>query len=76
MSHWTTLELRRLDEAYQEHRASGQELVKMFPRHSIGSILRVASRRGLCKRHLHRNWLMIAHLYFARREAELGRRAG
>jgi hypothetical protein len=48
----------------------------MFPRHPPASIFSTAKARGLRKRKrkFHLEWLTIAHLYFARREAEWRRR--
>lgn len=74
-THWTNHELRRLDEAHQGRQPTRAELAAMFPRHSPTSIFSTAKARGLRKRYLNLKWLTIVHLYFARREAELGRRA-
>jgi hypothetical protein len=76
MPHWTTYELRRLDEAHAARKPTRDELAAMFPRHPPGSIFRTAHVRGLRQRNRPLEWLTIAHLYFSRREAELARRAG
>jgi hypothetical protein len=75
MQHWTTHELRRLDEAYQDRQPTRAELAVMFPRHPPGSVFRYCCYRGLRKRNPQLEWLTIAHLYFSRREAEMRRPA-
>ena len=73
MPHWTTHELRRLDEAHQIREPTGKELVELFPRYSAEAIFSAARRRGLrncLHKRSHLEWLTISHLYFARREAE------
>lgn len=75
MAHWTTRELRLLDAAHRKRRPSGQELAALLPRHSMKSILLTCWSRGLRQGRPKRDWLVIAHLYFAGREAEQ-RRAG
>lgn len=69
MAHWTTRELRLLDEMHQGRRPSQKELFAAFPRHSPEAVRLYAHLRHPARLDL--KWLRIAHQHFARREAEV-----
>lgn len=68
MAHWTNFEIRRLKQAYDGTRPSGDILAAMFPRHAVRAVQTRAYKEGLT-RQSQVNWLRLAHEYFARREA-------
>lgn len=66
---WTTHEIKLLIEMHRERYPTTQEMVKAFPRHTLGSVQQRASVLHLRKTFAAQR-LIQAHLYFARREAE------
>jgi hypothetical protein len=67
-SNWTNQEVRKLHNVHADGNPSLDELVKMFPRHTRGSIKTTARHLGLRRSDLNLKWLKIAHLHFAERD--------
>ncbi len=59
LNKWTGAELKELRRIFAT--ASTADLVKAFPRHSLGSTRTTANRLGLNKSRGHRRWAAIVH---------------
>lgn len=71
MARWTNLECRKLIQVHNNAvYPTRAELAEMFPRHTVKSILVTANNLGIKRKAQRIHWLRVAHLHFAKREAE------
>lgn len=70
MAHWTTTERRKLFDVHKTGCPTRAEIVEMFPRHTLASILRTIHALRIKRNARVIRRLRIAHEYFSKRESE------
>ena len=69
MACWTTFETRKLVEMHRDRIPTQKELAATFPRHTFASVRSMAWQLDLRRKHRERRWIKIAHVHFAKIEA-------